>query len=440
MKFNKWTVGLAAVGAVSLASVAQAEEKPSSLMTAVSSTILSGYVDTSAQWQPGTGNANVPNYAYNSPGKADGFNLDSVKISLEKPLDESSWAAGYKVDLFFGPDATTLGTTSSGLSTSDFVIKQAYVSLRTPIAGTTGIDWKIGVWDTIIGYESTEDPNNPNYTRSYGYTLEPTTHTGIQGTYKACELLSFTAGIANTTGPIIGGGTGLGGTFGFGTNPNPGRANPPKAESYKTYMGSVSLTAPKDWGFLADSSLSAGVINGWGGNTANIGGTTGSGANGVQTSIYVGATVNTPLTGLKLGAAYDYFTSPNQTYASTGQAFTSSWANDVALYASFQATEKLSFNARGEYLWQSTGDSTFGAATPIAGPDKIFALTGTVQYDLWKNVLSRLEFRWDHQAGADAFSEFNFGTSDAYGGNVNNGGSPDKHNSYMLAANIIYKF
>ncbi len=50
MKFNKWTVGLAAVGAVSLASVVRAEEKASSVMTAVQSTTLSGYVDTSMEW------------------------------------------------------------------------------------------------------------------------------------------------------------------------------------------------------------------------------------------------------------------------------------------------------------------------------------------------------------------------------------------------------
>jgi len=423
MKFNKWTVGLAAVGAVSLASVAQADEKPSSLMTAVSSTILSGYVDTSAEWNPGTGNNNVPNYAYNSPGKADGFNLDSVKISLEKPLDESQWAAGYKVDLFFGPDANVLGTTSTGISLADFVIKQAYVSLRTPIGN--GIDWKLGVWDTIIGYESTEDPSNPNFTRSYGYTLEPTTHTGLQGTYKVSDCLSFTGGIANTTGPIIGGGTG------FGSSSNPGRANPPKAESYKTYMGSVALTAPNDWGFLAGSSLSAGVINGWGGNTKNVLGTTGAGANGVQDNIYVGATVNTPVTGLKAGVSYDYFSTPHQTYSGTAFGpFAQSWADDVALYASFQATEKLSVTARGEYLWQSTFNG------PLNTPDKVFALTGTIQYDLWKNVLSRLEVRWDHQAGSDAFT----GTGAAYGGDINNGGAADKHNYYTLAANIIYKF
>ena len=35
---------------------------------------------------------------------------------------------------------------------------------------------------------------------------------------------------------------------------------------------------------------------------------------------------------------------------------------------------------------------------------KIFALTGTVQYDLWQNVISRLEVRWDHSAnGANQF-------------------------------------
>ena len=32
------------------------------------------------------------------------------------------------------------------------------------------------------------------------------------------------------------------------------------------------------------------------------------------------------------------------------------------------------------------------------------AVTATVQYDLWKNVLSRVEFRWDHALdGTDSF-------------------------------------
>ena len=59
-KVNKWTLGLAAVGLVSIPAVVQAEEKPNQLLTALSSTTISGYVDTSAHWTPGTGNANPP--------------------------------------------------------------------------------------------------------------------------------------------------------------------------------------------------------------------------------------------------------------------------------------------------------------------------------------------------------------------------------------------
>src|SRR5215469_18310473 len=143
MKFDNWTVALAAVGMVSVASVAQAEEQPSSVMTALASTTLSGYVDTSAQWNLGTGNSFMPPYKFDSPSKADGFNLDVVQVRIEKPLDESEWAAGYRVDLWAGPDANVLNT-QSVLSTgkSDFAIRQAYVSLRGPVFN--GLDFKMG--------------------------------------------------------------------------------------------------------------------------------------------------------------------------------------------------------------------------------------------------------------------------------------------------------
>src|SRR5437764_15054996 len=110
MKLSKWTVALTGLGVLSLGSVVNAEEQPSSVMTALASTTLSGYVDTSAHWNFGTGNTYVPPYKFNSPSKSDGFNLDVVQIRIEKPLEESEWAAGYRVDLWAGPDANTLGT------------------------------------------------------------------------------------------------------------------------------------------------------------------------------------------------------------------------------------------------------------------------------------------------------------------------------------------
>src|SRR5512133_649106 len=145
MKLSKWTVALAGLGLLSLESTAISEEQPSSVMTALASTTLSGYVDTSAQWNFGTGNANNPPYRFGGASKADGFNLNVVQLRLEKPLDEAEWAAGYRVDLWAGPDANTLGTQSTFGNSGDFAIRQAYVALRTPVLN--GIDWKVGVFD-----------------------------------------------------------------------------------------------------------------------------------------------------------------------------------------------------------------------------------------------------------------------------------------------------
>src|SRR5437667_2462724 len=136
MKCNPWTMALVGAGLVSLPAVIKAEEKASSVVTALSSTTLSGYVDTSAQWNFGTGNKALPDYKFGGGSKADGFNLNVVQLRLEKPLDEAEWAAGYRVDLWAGPDANGsdtffgLGTHSaqSGGNSSDFAIRQAYVA------------------------------------------------------------------------------------------------------------------------------------------------------------------------------------------------------------------------------------------------------------------------------------------------------------------------
>src|SRR5438128_11215706 len=104
MKYNLWTLALLGTGVVSLPSVLKAEEKMAMVQTALSATVLSGYIDTSAHWNPGTGNANPAPYAFNA-GKQDGFNLDSLVVQLQKPVSEGQWGAGYTAMLMFGPDA-----------------------------------------------------------------------------------------------------------------------------------------------------------------------------------------------------------------------------------------------------------------------------------------------------------------------------------------------
>jgi Putative beta-barrel porin-2, OmpL-like. bbp2 len=406
MKCKPWTLALIGAGLVSVPAVTQAEEKPSSVLTALTATTLSGYVDTSAQWNLGTGNHNVPSYAWGGSSKADGFNLNVVQLKLEKAVEASDvWAAGYKVDVLFGPDASAFGSQSafgngSTASMGDFAVKQAYVALHAPIGN--GLDFKVGVWDTLIGYEVFESINNPNFTRSYGYTMEPTTHTGVQATYQFCDVVSASAGVANTFGSQI---NQRANTDGF------------NSESYKAYMGSLTFTCPTNMGFLSGSTLSAVAINGF--NSASP---TQGGGEADQTSLYVGATINTPITGFKIGGCYDYAgTDRRHGGHPTG------YANATGVYASYQVTEKFSLNARGEYA-SSDYAATFSAKEVVEG-------TVTAQYDLWKNVLSRVEFRWDHSCdGSDAGSN-----PTPYGGNLP-GGPGSKKNSFILLANVSYKF
>jgi hypothetical protein len=125
---NRWTIGLMMAGLVSLAAVATAEETQHQVLTALSSTTLSGYVDTSAIWMFGTGNTlygrsfdQGSNAALSGLNKQDGFNLNAVNLTLEKPLTEGGWSAGYRAELMFGPDANALA--SSSLSTTRLILR-----------------------------------------------------------------------------------------------------------------------------------------------------------------------------------------------------------------------------------------------------------------------------------------------------------------------------
>ena len=447
MKFNKWTAGLAALGVVSLASAAYADEQMSQVQTALSQTTLSGYVDTAMQWSPGTdqsagsaGVANKPTYSF---AKNDGFSLNAVDIALDKPEDSSAWAAGYHVELMFGANSEP-GINFTGNATaanSGFgSIRQAFIRLHTPVGGN-GIDWQIGVFDSIIGYESNSDPLNPNYTRSYGYTIEPTTFTGILGTYKVNDSLSFSAGVANMWNDNFA-------QVGYGVKAYQGLNTTAFEESQKAYMGAINLTAPDSAGFLKGATVTLGVVHGVNSTIAG----------GSETSWYAGATLPTPVNVLKVGAAFDYLMEAQQsavitpagpivpgTITRTGV----TGGDDIwtlGLYATIQATDKLSLNVRGEYFDDGShafayNSGTTGAPIPTLTSFDAVALypgnkgeefTATVQYNLWANVMTRGEFRWDHV-------EHTFGNLEGFGANQSTG-AIDKSNDFLLALNVIYQF
>jgi len=409
MKLNQCTLALAAAGVVSLGSVAQAEEKEhqmSQVLTAVASTTLSGYVNTSVIWKPGTSNAGIPGRAFDAPAsKHDGFNLDVVSLALTKPLSEESWAAGYTAQLWFGPDAVGFNTSAPNLGGAggDLAVKQAYVELRAPIGN--GINLKLGHFNYIGGYEVPDAGDDLNYSRSFAWTLEPASHTGFLASYKASDVLSFAAGVANS--------------YNNGINWRAARVSGPAAESEKTYMGQIALTAPESFGYLKGATLSATAVNGLNNPSGNAGSVLTAGRFGCY---QIGGTMPTPLEGLVVGASYDYMDGPPLAFAAPNK---SGYANAATLYTSYQATEKLKLNGRAEYTTATKG---FWYPPGVSGNEKLLGLTGTLDYALWVNVVSRLEARWDHSLNADR----------PYGGTAAAPGG--EKNVVTVALNLIYKF
>jgi hypothetical protein len=385
MKLNQWTLGLAAVGAVSLVSAVRADEaKVSQVQTALSSTTLSGYVDVAAQYNGGNnGLAGTETIAPGvNTGKIDSFSLNDIDIALDKPQDESPWASGYHVELNTGTDSIQ----PLGGATSSVGVRQAYVVVRTPVGN--GIDWKMGLFDNIVGYEGNTDGANPNYTRSYGYSVEPTSYLGLVGTYKVNSVITVQGGIANTL-----------------TTQNGGV--PITSTSAKSYIAAVSFTAPDSWGWAKGATLNLGVNDQITGNYKTGIGTPNANAQQNYTADLV---IPTPLSALKVGFAFDYVNYANAYTAATNPKDDSIWITGV--YATYQATDKLSLNLRGEYDKDDTANGNQGEE-----------ITATVQYNLWANVISRAEFRWDHIAH-----------------NTTYGSEGQNANAYLAAVNLIYQF
>ncbi len=391
MNVSKLTLGLAAIGVVSLASVAQAEEKLSSVMTAVSGTTIGGWVDTSLNWRPGTGVGVAPGRGNDGTVRPlgggfiqDGFNLNVVGINLDKALDaDQQWSAGYHVQLAVGPDAALYRAAAGN---SSVALSEAYATLRAPLGN--GLDFKVGRFATPIGYEVFESYKNPNYGRSFGFGLEPTVHEGVLASYIVSPEISLSAGIANTFDNVPGARSG-------------------GAESKKTYIFASTLTAPESLGFLKGSTLSAGYINGQN-----------STASSTVQHLYVGATLATPVAGLNFGVAYDY----QETTLAVGLAGSPAVNSAIALYGSFAASEKLKLNLRGEMAHGN-------AFVVVAGERKdLYSVTATADYALWKNVVTRGEVRWDNASGSP-YGGFNPPTLKG-----------DEKNLLTVALNVIYVF
>jgi hypothetical protein len=343
----------------------RAQDAAESAPALAASATLSGYVSTGYRWGPGTGN-----FAYGLSGttsRANAFSLDVVALSLHRPMENWLLDSGYRVDLWLGPDASDLETGSTSNSAE---LRQAYLDLRFPLVNpltdgeTTSLDLRIGTFNSIVGFESPDHNANAHYTRSWGYTIQPTVHTGIlaffPGTgrpgvdplYEWDSRYQIALGVANTNDPRING-------------------TPANADR-KTLLAGLMWELPETLGPLGGSRFSLGYVNG----------RDRTGNDPIQ-NLYLGLGLLPNSEKWNLSLTHDSRILPGA-------------GNDdsvFGLYVGRTLSDDLTLSARAEiyqegaklYSGESAAEQTDGQS-----------LTLTLNYKIWENVISRLEYRWDN--------------------------------------------
>ena len=387
MKMNKWTVGLAAAGVVSLASTAQAEEN--SVLTALSSTVISGSVEASY----------VGGFSNNNNMHGDGaFEANGASLEIGSPLGEGDYSASYNVGLLFGGRA-------QAFAGSDQTLKTANLGMNLPFGN--GVDLTLGLFDTTVGYEVEASGHNPNVMRSYGYAQEPLTHTGLMAATEITEGLSVSLAIVD------------------GFDDNVAQTGDSSGHSDFGYVLGAALTVPDSLGFLGGSSLYVGYVDGK--DAGNFGlfntGAADADGNPIQAPnvenelLYIGASVNTPIEGIAIGVAYD-----DRQWGNGGD------SDSVALYATYSLSEDASLSVRYD-----NGTAEFAGAE-----DSFENLALTLDYSIWENVLTRFEMGWESGVGALGLNAV---TGGARPSTSANGGVYDGHgNSSYFALNAFYSF
>lgn len=384
--------------------------------TAQKGITLSGYVDVSytnefagrgQEFNTSDVNGNNQHTLRQFDTNANGFNVQAVKIALEKALpDKNEWAAGFRIDTILGQDATVLGDSAFGSSNSDVALEQALVKFRIPVGN--GLDIYAGKFVTFLGYEVIESPANLNFSRGLLFTNAiPLTHTGVYADYKWNDTVETKFGVVD------------------GWNNSTSLKSSDPAASYafggKAITGQINVTAPgknanicTSFIYSPDSTEPAGVNNG--------------GDNGPSAVFDIWGNWNPTFvkdSALTLGFNFDLGWSgasgfPGQGGSNAGHEDTNTWWG-AALYASYKFTKVFTLSGRLEYLHTDEDFSTFpkygfgyeaseNAFVPATQDD--YSATLTAAFNIWDNLLTRVEYRCDILQGTTV-APGGFGTDGA---------------------------
>lgn len=287
--------------------------------------------------------------------EANGFQPHAFELVVEKPVTQAS-PVGFRADLDVGEDAEVVGSVTAGLgsTTDELDLQQAYVEALLPLGN--GLDVKFGKFVTLHGAEVIESKDNWNFSRSYlfGFAI-PFTHTGLRMSYPWTDWLTTLFGVNQGWDVVDDNNTAKSVEWGVIVTPTPSTF-----ASVAGMHGAEQARDNRDDRHLID------VVLGW-----------------------------NPTDALSLKLNYDYGHEEDATVEDLEDA---SW-HGVAGYARYQFNDWYALALRAEYF--ADFDSARTAVT--TGDLRLWELTLTNEFKLYKDLITRLEYRHDH-AGEAVFA------------------------------------
>jgi hypothetical protein len=380
----------------------KAVEKVNYVETAQSGIKLSGYVDAGYTY-----NFQGPNVFGKSGGAAGpdinprgDFNLNAVKLTLEKPLSNANeFQAGFRADIKVGEDAGLLNSKvaddKSG-SSDNFSLDQAYVIIRAPLGN--GLDITVGKFASLLGYEVDDRPANLNITYGYDYAFVTTHQTGVKFYYPVNDIVELQLAVSNGSGLDTGSqatnfddGYGVTGTINIKNSG--GNANWFNGVYYSNAAGDGFNESDRGtilwntWGNWAPKFANDKLLLGF---SSTLGGVSNSGLDVTALA--------SPLPTIPPPAPF----LPPASFATIDSY--SFWT--ASLYAKYQVTDIFSLAGRASYYHLRSGDInvfdkyTGGSVETL--PQRNFdawSWTGTAGFDLLENLMLRAEYRIDFYDG-----------------------------------------
>jgi hypothetical protein len=168
-----------------------------------------------AQFDAGiVGNFNSPkdkvNFGQLYTDKSNSPVVNQMLLSIGRPVDPKAtdYDFGFKLQGLYGTDARYthfayfLDKTKGPMQ---FDILEASVTAFTPWLTEGGINWQIGAWPTLLGFETIDTSTNPFYTHSYIYNFGlPVKHTGVNAILHATDMIDVYGGITAGNQTIYG--------------------------------------------------------------------------------------------------------------------------------------------------------------------------------------------------------------------------------------------